>query len=160
MRLTNQYFWNIIFTIFFLVLIFLGAVILEGEAYMSYADLDFMDYVIISLASFRLIRLVINDRVTAFFREQFWDAKETKTKVVLTKPKSGPRRTLADLLSCPWCFGIWSAATITFFYLLTPAAYFPILVLAIAGVATLFHQLACLLGHKAEQAKRENERGF
>jgi len=158
MRITDQYFWNLIFFIFFLVLIFMGVIILDGEAYKEYNKLTTTDFVLISLASFRFIRLVVYDKITAFFREQFWDAKELKSKVVLVKPPKGPRRTLADLLSCPWCFGMWASAMVTFFYLLTPYAFFPVLFLALAGVATFLQLLSNLIGGKAEQLKRETER--
>lgn len=158
MRITDQYLWNIIFTLFFLALVFLGTIILETEAYKPYEELTVTDFVLIALASFRFIRLVVHDRITAFFREQFWDAKVLKTKVILTKPLKGPRRTLADLLSCPWCFGLWASATVAFFYLLTPYAFFPTLFMALAGVATLLQLFANLIGWKAEEAKKTAER--
>lgn len=155
MRLTDQYLWNIIFSLFFLALVVMGAIILESEAYMDMRALTIFDFVLLTLASFRLIRLFVYDAITKFFREQFWDAEVLKTKVNLKKPGGGPRRTLADLLSCPWCFGIWAAATVTFFYLLTPYAYFIVLFLAIAGVASLLQIFANYLGWSAEKQKQD-----
>jgi len=152
-RITDQYLWNFIFTIFFVGLLTMGAIILETEARIAYTDLTIVDFLIIALATYRVIRLFINDAVTKFFREQFWDTKESRGKILLVKPESGPRRTIADLLSCPWCFGVWSAALVTFFYLLTPYAQFPVLILALAGLGTWFHQVGQLTGHKAQQAK-------
>ncbi len=157
MRITDQYFWNVAFLLFFLCLVFMASVILDGEAYKPYADLTLLDYTLISLASFRIIRAVIYDKIFAFFREQFYDATEYKGKVVLTKPEAGPRRTLADLLSCPWCFGVWSAAMVTFFYLLTPYAFYPTLFLALSAVASFLQILSNLIGWKAEQAKLDVE---
>lgn len=159
-RITDQYIWNLIFTLFFLMLVAMGVVILDGEAYKQMEELTLIDFILITLATFRVIRLVVYDKITEFFREQFWDAEVTKTKVVLTKPSGGPRRTLADLLSCPWCFGVWAAAMIAFFYLLTPYAYFPVLFLALAGVATFLQLTANLIGWKAEELKNKVERGF
>lgn len=157
MRITDQYFWNIIFILFFLAMVFMGTVILESEAYKLYTELTFIDFALITLASFRFIRLVVHDKITAFFREQFYDAVEQKGKVMLVKPATGPRRTLADLLSCIWCFGVWATATVSFFYLLTPYAFFPILLLALSGVATFLQLYANLIGWKAEQAKMDVE---
>lgn len=153
LRITDQYFWNFIFTLFFLGLVAMGSIILESEARLAYTDLTLVDYLIITFATFRLTRLVVNDVITKWFREQFWDAKDSRGKVYLEKPERGPRRTIADLLSCPWCFGVWAAASVVFFYLLSPYAQLPILILAIAGAATWLHQLAQLTGYKAEQAK-------
>lgn len=158
MRITDQYFWNVVFLIFFLCLIFMAGVILESEAYKLYVDLTLMDFVLISLASFRIIRMVVYDKIFAFFREQFYDATEYKEQVVLVKPEGGPRRTLADLLSCPWCFGVWATAMVSFFYLLTPYAFFPILFIALSAVASMLQITANLIGWKAEQLKNEVER--
>lgn len=157
MRITDQYFWNVVFLLFFIVLIFMGAVILEEEAYHTYETLTLLDYVLITLASFRIIRMVIYDKIFAFFREQFYDATENKGEVLLVKPERGPRRTLADLLSCPWCFGVWSTAMVAFFYLLTPYAFFPVLFLALASVASFLQLLSNLVGWKAEQTKLDVE---
>ena len=155
MRVTDQYFWNVIFALFFLTLVIMGAIILDGEAYKAYNNLTLTDFVLMTLATFRLTRLVVYDKIMAFFREQFWDARVLKTKVELVKPEGGPRRTLAELLSCVWCFGLWASGMVIFFYLLTPYAFFPILVLALAGVGTLLQLTANLVGWKAELLKED-----
>ncbi len=159
MRITDQYIWNFIFVLFFAVLVTMGTIILESEAYRVLSTLTTTDYVLMGLASFRFVRLVVYDKITAFFREQFWDVKETRGGPVLIKPEAGPRRTLADMLSCPWCFGMWASATVAFFYLLTPYAFFPILFLALGGVASLLQLLASLIGWKAELLKHDVEAG-
>lgn len=157
MRITDQYFWNIIFLVFFVGLTFMATVILEGMAWKLYTELTIVDFALISLASFRIVRAVIYDKIFAFFREQFYDAVETKGKVMLVKPEAGPRRTLADLLSCPWCFGVWATFMISFFYLLTPYAFFPVLFLALSAVASFLQILSNFIGWKAEQAKLDVE---
>lgn len=157
MRITDQYFWNFVFSIFFLGFLFMGIVILESSAYRSYESLTALDYTLMILATFRFTRLMVYDKITAFFREQFYDVAEGQKGTVLEKPKYGPRLTLAELISCPWCFGIWSAATVSFFYLLTPLAFYVILVLALAGVGSLLQIIANMIGWKAEQLKMEVE---
>lgn len=158
MRITDQYLWNIVFSLFFLALVFMGAIILESEAYTPYDELTVVDFGLIALATTRLVRLLVHDKITAFFREQFWDAKVVKTKVMLVKPERGPRRTLADLLSCQWCVGLWASAMVTFFYLLTPYAFFPTVFLALATVGTFLHALADLVSKKADLARKESEK--
>lgn len=153
MRFTDQYFWNIVFMAFFLSIVTTGVLILEGDPEGALHDISLFEFVLLSLASFRLTRLVVYDKITAFFREQFYNAKTLKKSVILEKPISGPRRTLADLLSCPWCFGMWAGATVVFFYELSPYAYYPILMLAISGVGTMLQLAANLVGWKAEQLK-------
>lgn len=135
----------------------MGSIILETEARIPLADLGLTDYVLITLASWRLTRLFVYDVVTRWFREQFWDVKKIGKGHRLEKPKTGPRRTLADLLDCPWCFGVWATATVVFFYLITPYAVFPVIVLALSSVATFLQLVANMVGHKAEQLKNQNE---
>ena len=159
-RITDQYFWNVVFTLFFVVLVIMGAIILDTEARIPLGELTLTDYVLITLATWRLVRLVVYDAVTKWFREQFWDVKKVGRKYHLEKPPTGPRRTLADLLSCPWCFGVWAAAAVLFFYLLTPFALYPIIFLAISAVATFLQIFTNWVGHSAERAKLMNERDF
>lgn len=157
-RITDQYLWNIVFMLFFMTLLAMGIIILDTEGRMSYADITMFDVVLISLASFRMIRLFVYDAMTKFFREQFYDAKVTKAgKVTLYKPLKGPRRTLCDLMNCPWCFGVWASAIVIFFYLLTPLAFFPVLLLAISAIATWLQLFTNMIGWKAEQLRSEVE---
>ncbi len=157
-RITDQYFWNFVFSVFFAVLVFLGVIILETEAYLKPTDLEAIDFILMTLATWRLIRLFVYDAITKWFREQFWDVKMVRKKLVLEKPMTGPRRTLADLLSCPWCFGAWAGALVVFLYLLTPYAFFPVVLLGLSAVATFLQILTNMIGHRAEQLKRENEK--
>ncbi len=156
-RITDQYFWNVVFGIFFVLLVVMGAIILETEARIPYTELTFTDFALITLATWRLIRLFVYDAITKFLREQFYDLKKVGKGMVLEKPKFGPRRTLADLLSCPWCFGMWAAATVTFFYLLTPYAYYITIFLAISAVASFLQILTNMVGWQAEKLKMEVE---
>ena len=158
MRITDQYFWNFVFTIFFLILIVMGAIILETESRVRFAELSTMDFVLMTLATWRLTRLMIYDTVTKFVREQFWDVVKVGKGFALEKPPTGPRRTVADLLSCPWCFGVWAAALVIFLYLITPYAIYPILLLAVSAVASFLQILSNLVGHKAEYLKNQNDR--
>ena len=156
-RITDQYFWNFVFGVFFLILVVMGAIILETESRIRLDELSLTDYVLVTLASWRLTRLFVYDLITKFFREQFWDVVKAGKGFSLEKPKVGPRRTLADLLSCSWCVGLWMSSTVIFFYLLTPYAVFPVTLLAVAAVASFLHILATLVGHKAEYLKNQNE---
>ena len=157
MRITDQYFWNFVFSVFFLILVVMGAIILETESRIVLDELSTVDFVLMTLATWRLTRLFVYDHITKFIREQFWDVVKAGKGYTLEKPKVGPRRTMADLLSCSWCIGVWSAAVVIFFYLVTPYATYPIMLLAISAVATFLQLLANLVGHKAEQARIQNE---
>lgn len=157
MRITDQYFWNLVFSMFFLVLVIMAAIILQTEARLNVAELSFTDFALMTLATWRLTRLFVYDTITKFFREQFWDVVKVGKGYALEKPKVGPRRTIADLLSCPWCFGVWAAAVVIFFYLITPYAVYPVMLLALSAVATFLQLLSNLVGNQAEATKTKNE---
>lgn len=135
----------------------MGAIILETESRIVLDELSTVDFVLMTLATWRLTRLFVYDNITKFIREQFWDVVKVGKGYTLEKPKVGPRRTLADLLTCPWCISVWAAAVVIFFYLVTPYATYPIMLLALSSVATFLQLLSNLVGHKAEQAKGQNE---
>jgi hypothetical protein len=157
MRITDQYFWNFVFSVFFFILVVMGAIILETESRIVLDELSTVDFVLMTLATWRLTRLFVYDNITKFIREQFWDVVKVGKGYTLEKPKVGPRRTMADLFSCPWCIGVWAAAVVIFFYLVTPYATYPIMLLALSAVATFLQLLSNLVGNKAEQAKGQNE---
>lgn len=150
-RITDQYFWNFVFSVFFLVLIVMGAIILDTESRIPLDELSLVDFTLITLASWRLTRLFVYDAITKFIREQFWDVKKVGRSFELEKPKTGPRRTLADLLSCPWCFGVWASAMVTFCYLISDFMIYPIIFLAISAVATFMSNLSHLIASNIKE---------
>ncbi len=146
-----------VFLGFFLCLLVMAVIILETEARMPLTELVLVDYVLITLASWRLTRLFVYDSLTRFVREQFLVPVKVGRSWRLDAPTSGARRLLYELFTCPWCFGVWATAFVTFCYLLSSYFLYPILVLALAGVVSLLQVIANLIGHKAELAKRESE---
>lgn len=156
-RITDQYFWNFVFSFFFLFLVVMGAIILETEARIPWADLTLIDFTLMTLATWRLIRLFVYDHITKWLREQFYDVKKVGKGYTLEKPKFGVRRTIADLFTCPWCMGVWMAALVVFVYMLTPYAYYVAIFLSISVVATFLQLLTNLIGWQAEKVKGEVE---
>lgn len=154
-RITDQYFWNFVFGLFFLLLIIMGAIILETESRIPLSELSLFDFTLITLASWRVTQLFVFDSITKFIREQFYDVKKVGKGFGLVKPTTGPRRTLADLFSCPWCFGLWAAASVTFFYLLFSMFQFFAIFLAISAVATFLQLLTNMVGRQAEKLKED-----
>lgn len=102
------------------------------------------DFVLMTLAIFRLVRLFTYDNIMAFVRDSFAG----------TDPLS-LRGSLGTLINCPWCTGLWFSLVVVFFYFLTPAAWYGILILALAAVASFLQLLSNLIGWSAEAKKRE-----
>ncbi len=107
------------------------------------SSIPVFDFILIILAVFRLSELFVYDKVMRYFRKLF-ETDET-----------GLRRTVYDLLSCPWCVGVWAALAVTFFYFLTPAAWYFILLLAVSGVSTFIQITINLLGWSSEHTENE-----
>lgn len=156
----DQNVWNFFFTMLFVGLVVLCIGILVRLEQLP-LQIEFFDAVLITLATFRLIRLVVYDKIMRWFRDLFFQKisieGEFAGATLRQKHVSGPLRTLSDLVTCPWCFGVWAAFMVSFFYFLTPYAWYPIFFLAVAGVASLAQLLANLIGWYAEEKKLDVE---
>jgi len=151
LRITDQYFWNFVFAVFYVVLIALSAIILDTEARVAYQDLTVFEFFLITLATWRLIQLFVFDHCSKWLREQFFDVKKVGKGYTLEKPKTGPCRTIADILSSAWLAGLWLAPLVTFWFLLTTYSYYVVLFLAVAAVASLLQTVATVATALAEQ---------
>jgi hypothetical protein len=113
-------------------------------------NIDILDFIILALASFRLTRLIVFDKITEFLRDPFFDEVEEEnddgTMEVYYLPKGTPiKKFIGDLLSCYWCTGVWVSAAVVVGYLLLPVVFVPIiLVLAVAGLAAILEALVQL----------------
>lgn len=136
-KITDQYFWNFVFLVFFVCLIVMATIILDTESRLLVADLGKFDMAIIVLASWRLTRFFSSDGTTKFFREQFYDLKKTARSITLEKPATGPRRTVLDIMLSPWSFGLGMTAFVTFSYLVSAHMFYLMLFLAVSGLVSL-----------------------
>ena len=154
----DQDFWNIVYSILFIVFCFILVKILIIVRGSLPTSIPFFDLVLIILATFRLTRLFVYDKITRFVRDLFFQSNEIYTEEGVTyfakkERMHGPLRTVYELLTCPWCFSVWASTVVVFFYFVTPYAWLPILVLAISGIASLFQIFANMLGWAAENGK-------
>jgi hypothetical protein len=105
--------------------------------------MTFFNLFILSLASFRLTRLFVFDKITEFIRAPFFDEiqeenEDGEVEVFYLPKKNGMKRFFGELLSCYWCTGIWTAALIVGLFYLYPVFATPvILILAVAGLAAI-----------------------
>jgi hypothetical protein len=109
-------------------------------------NITFINLLILSLASFRLTRLIVFDKITEFLRKPFFDEvieeNSGEVEIYYTPKQKGWKRFVGELLSCYWCTGIWSAVGIVGMYYLSPVFFTPvILILAIAGAASILETI-------------------
>lgn len=81
------------------------------------------DLAVLGVAAHKVSRLITRDWVTAPLRAPFTEyqgsagAGEVKERARGT----GLRRAVGDLLTCPFCFGAWTATAFSFGFLFSPA---------------------------------------
>ncbi|MBL1433993.1 DUF1360 domain-containing protein [Candidatus Wolfebacteria bacterium] len=138
------HFWYTIFSLFFIIEAVL-AVLHLGSLGLLPTWISVFDFFLLTLAAFRLTRLFVYDTITAFIRGWFYG-----------KQKTTFLGTLNTLINCPWCAGLWFGFIVSYFFFLTPYAWFFILFLAVGGLATSI-QIGCnWLGWTAENAKQKS----
>ncbi|WP_079508129.1 DUF1360 domain-containing protein [Mesobacillus jeotgali] len=104
---------------------------------------SWLEFCLLVMASFRLTRLIVYDKITEFLREPFHNFVEETledgtTETFIEIKGTGLRYWIGELLSCHWCTGIWSAVFLFGSYMLFPQLAIPVInILAIAGVASL-----------------------
>lgn len=136
----NQAVWYVIFSIAFIAIF--GLVFweltngLDTVRWVYYITV--FDVVILSLATFRMIRLITYDKIFNFVRQ--WFLNETDDGWV--KPRSGPRRTITELIECLWCSGLWAALFVIALYFSAPVGRIFVILLAVAGVGSFLQNLS------------------
>lgn len=140
----DQAVWNTIFTgLFFLLLSYFFFSLTDGlDTFEWLFLLDRFDIVILSLATFRIVRLVVYDKIFQFVRNWFFDDVAAGQG---TKPPRGVRRTIAELIECQWCVGLWGALFVTFLYLSFDVGRFFVLILAIAAVGSFLQNISKMI---------------
>lgn len=161
MKKDDQNFWNFIFSVFFIIVaVLMIKSLYDTNGYLP-TSIPLFDLALIVLATFRLTRLFVYDKITHFIRDIFLHVEETYTQEGVTyftkvERTSGPLRTAYELLICPWCFSIWAALFVTYGYFeRTTLFWLPILILAVSGIATAIQILVNMIGWTAENKKLE-----
>jgi Protein of unknown function (DUF1360) len=79
------------------------------------ARVGFGDVVRIGLASYKIGRLVAKDEVTSWVR-----APVTRDEEASEPKREGAARALGELVTCPYCVGVWTSAGLSCALVLLP----------------------------------------
>ena len=110
-------------------------------------DINVFTFILLALASFRITRLIVFDKITEFIRQPFFDEIEEEneegTIEVFYRPKRTPiKKFIGELLSCYWCTGVWISIAVVAGFLFYPTIFLPImLVFAVAGLAAILESI-------------------
>jgi hypothetical protein len=152
-------FWSFILSIVF------GIMLVGSAVIFYYMGVDFenrmgpFEFIVISLAVFRMTRLLVYDSITLWVRDMFlikhceWQSVEKLCVIKREIPKDGFKRKMAELFACPWCIGTWVALGMLFIHYLHPISWWFILGVAIAGLSTFIQIVMNLIGWNAEGKK-------
>jgi hypothetical protein len=80
------------------------------------------DVGLIGVATFRLSRLITKDKVTSSFRAPFtrFEKAVGSGEVEEDARGAGMQRAIGDLITCPYCIGLWVATGLTFGLVFAP----------------------------------------
>ena len=95
-------FWNIVFALFFAIIVLKGTLLLFIWGRMPIAITPW-EFILLALAVCRLVRLFCYDVITQFIRD--WLAPHKHGSFL---------GTMSALLHCPWCTGLWFAFFVVF----------------------------------------------
>lgn len=134
--------WNFLFT-----LVFISLTIGTWE-YIQYknfnlGNLRFFDFLLMGLATYRVTRLLLYDKVFDFIREP----------IIKNKADTGFNKSAGYLLTCPWCVSIWMSGFSFTIYVLFPFGKMIIIMLAVAAIASFFHLVISLVGWVSDERK-------
>ena len=133
--LSSEGFWDFVFGILFIAIAVYLYSILQQTTSGIPSRIPVFDLVLIVLALYRLTHLVTQDKITNPIRQYF------------SKFERGVRKTIYELLICPWCVGIWLSLFLVFLYLISPLAWFFILILAISALAIILRTIVHKFSH-------------
>jgi hypothetical protein len=149
----DQAFWNTVAMVTFAAMSILAFMVIVwhfGSDYSMVLRYGWFDFVILSLGTFRLIRLLTYDKIFAFVRNFFMDAHTHGTVVTYVKPASGWRRLIAELVECIWCTGLWAALGLLTLYILTPFGWFVAMLLALSAVGAFLQNMSKMISKAGE----------
>lgn len=101
------------------------------------------DFLLLFLASFRLTRLIVFDKITQFIRNPFHHVLEEtdadgNVVTYIEIKGTGLRYWVGELLSCFWCTGIWCTMFLLVISMIWPTGgVVMVALLAVAGAAGL-----------------------
>ena len=118
-----------------------------------------MDFFLLSLATYRLARLISYDKVTSWIRSPFvreGEGAATPEEVKEKPAGEGVRLAVSELLTCSWCSGMWAGQLVYFGLRLMPSLARPFVsVLALGASEQLLDALFGLLHWATVRVRRE-----
>ena len=144
--------WNFIATLFYIACL-VGLAYLFRIKGITKEDFTLGDIALLSIATYRFTRILVFDKIFKFFRD-FLKSRE-KLYVFYV---------IREIITCPWCAGVWVALIMTALYYLVPFGDIFTILLTIAGIASFITVSVNFIGlsteekqHKVKELKEESD---
>jgi hypothetical protein len=144
--------WNFLATLFYIAcFIALGYALKKSG--IGPDDIKFRDMALMTLATYRLTRLLVFDAIFKLFR----DFVKSRANYLVFY-------VIREIITCPWCAGVWAAIIIIAIYYFVPFGQILIILFAISGVASFIVILVNCFGltteekqHRVKELKEESD---
>ncbi len=144
--------WNFLAALFYIIcFIALGYALSLCD--IGAEDIKFRDMTLMILATYRLTRLLVFDAIFKLFR----DFVKARARYLIFY-------VVREIITCPWCAGVWAAIIIVAIYYLVPYGKLLVILLAISGVASFVVILVNCLGltteekqHRVKELREESD---
>ena len=131
--------WNFWATIFF-ILCLVGLGFLLEKKGITRENFTLGNIVLMVLATYRLTRILVFDKIFKLFRDFFRTHQRLYVFYVIK-----------EIITCPWCAGVWVALIIVAIYFLVPFGYIFVILLTISGIASFIVILVNYVGLSTEE---------
>ena len=128
-------------------LFFFGISIFFAMKYkVSFSHISLTDICLIILAAYRISRMIVYERVFGLVR--YWISLYLKYSLV---------RSLNNLITCPWCTGVWVSLVVFDIYYMVPYGKYFIYIMAISAVASPLILLSNIIVLHNDALKKQRE---
>lgn len=134
--------WNFLATLFFLCcVVALGYALNKSGMMIEKAGV--LELLIMSLATYRLTRILVFDKIFKLMRDFIRSRARLRIFYVIR-----------EIITCPWCAGVWVAPVIVALYYLVPYGRLLVYLLAISGIASFFVIFVNNIGLSTEEKQQ------
>lgn len=137
---------NFLSTFVFLIVLSISIYLLQKIGF-KIEEVSVLDLVIITLATFRLVRMLMYEKVFGIIR-YFINSRGEKLFF----------NSLGNLVKCPWCTGVWAALFAFDLHYLIPYGLYLNYLLAMAGLASVLVVAVNNMNYRSDILERDRGR--
>ena len=135
----QQHSWNFWAALFFVACLVGLGFLLEYKG-VTLEDFTVGKIALLSLATYRLTRILVFDKIFKLFRD-FFRARQRLYIFYVVK----------EIITCPWCAGVWVALVIVAIFFLVPFGELFVVLLTISGIASFVVVFVNYVGLSTEE---------